>query len=179
LTNLSASPAKITLTPIKIIKTGTYKIITDSKSTFINNNGSLLILNTKTNELDLFSSPVNDAKISPDGNNVIYYGDKEIHISNISDNSNKKALLYKSSEKITDCVWLNNYYIIVASANKIMISETDYRDNINTITLPQTIIIPPEKKIEIKNSKIFFSQQDSKLYILTKDTLLASEKILP
>ena len=96
-----------------------------------------------------------------------------------------KNILYKSptssgkSEKITDCLWLNNDYIIFTAGDKITISEIDYRGNINAITLPQTIAISPDKKIDIKNPQIFFNQQSSKLYILTADTLLLSERIIP
>jgi len=179
LANLSADPLKITLTPIKTDKTGFYKIITDSKDIFVNNNGSLLYLNGKTNNLDIFYSPIKDTKISSDEKNIIYYNDNNIYISLLSDLTVPKNILYKSSEKINDCIWLNNSYIIFTAGDKIIISEIDYRGNINTITLPQTIIIPPEKTIEIKNPEIFFNQQEGKLYILTNNTLLVSEKITP
>ena len=115
-----------------------------------------------------------DAKISSDGKNIIYYNDNNIYISSIPETSvaQKNILLYESSEKINNCVWLNNNYIIFTAGlpgqgNKIIISEIDYRGNINTVTLPQTA------------DKIFFNQQEGKLYILTNDVLLVSEKIIP
>jgi WD40 repeat protein len=175
----AAEPAKIILTPLKIVKTGSYKIISDSKNIFINNNGNLLFLNTKTNELDDFAGQVKDAKISPDDKNIVYFSGKNLYIFLLSKESDEKVLLYKSPEEITDCIWLNNDYIIVSSANKIIISEIDYRGNINAVTLPATIIVSPDKKIEIKNPQIFFNRQDAKLYILTGNTLLLSEKIIP
>jgi len=213
LANLTTNPIKIILTPIKIIKTGFYKIITDNNDVFVDNNGSLLFLNTKTNALDNFYAPVKDAKISPDGKNIIYYNDNNIYISPISNEPEVKNVLYKSpayaeasegkSEKINNCLWLNNNYIIFTAGDKIIISEIDYRGNINAVTLPTTITIPSSQKtdvqsisgdktntqqslaeqdgtvVKIKSPEIFFNQQDGKLYILTNETLLLSEKITP
>ena len=165
---IQSNATKLVLKSLKIDKNGSYKIISDSQNIFLNNNGELLLLNTKTNSLDNFYTQVKDAKISPDGKNIVYFNDKEIRISLLSKQpETKKTLLYKSSENITDFVWLNNDYIIFVSGDKIIISEIDYRGNINAITLPQ------------KTDKIFFNQQDNKLYILTGGTLLASEKLTP
>lgn len=160
-------------------KAGFYKIIADDNDIFVNDNGSLLFLNAKTNNLDNFYAPVKDAKISPDGKNIIYYNDNNIYISLLSALTAQNNVLYKSSEKISDCLWLNNNYIVFAAGDKIIISEIDYRGNINAVTLPQTIVISPDKKIEIKKPEIFFNQQDGKLYIQTNNTLLVSEKIIP
>ena len=166
-TTPSQKPLKLALTPLKINKNGSYKIISNSQNIFINNNDSLLLLNTKTNNLDNFYSPVTDAKISPDGKNIVYYNDSNIYISLLSDTPVKNTNLYKSSEKIGGCLWFNNDYIIFTAGDKIIISEIDYRGNINTITLPQT------------GKSIFFNQSTGKLYILTQNTLLSSEKITP
>lgn len=224
LTNITTTtkikPTKLTLTPLKINKKDSYKIVSGSQNIFLIDNNNLLFLNTKTNNLDNFYNPVENAKISPDGNNIIYYNDNNIYISPISAPSTAPNLLYKSpayaeasagkSEKITDCLWLNNNYIIFVTGPaspsqggyKIIISETDYRGEINSITFPSTITIPLSKKIEapsptpnaiktqqpsealsaivnFKNPQIFFNQQDGKLYILTNGTLLLSEKLIP
>jgi len=164
--NPSLDPVKITLTPIKIRSTADYKIILDNKNIFLVANENLLVLDSNTNDLENFYAPAKDAKISPDGQNIIYYDNNNVYISPILDAS-KKELLYKSSEKITDCLWLNNYYIAVATSEKIIISEIDLRDEINIITINQ------------KTEKIFFDNQTSKLYVLTGKTILSSEKLLP
>lgn len=187
ITNLSSEPIKLTLTPIKISSKGVYKIIAGPngypKNIFLNNNTSLMFFDSAKNDLINFYSPIKNAVISPDGKNIIYYDDKNIYISPTAMPTASKDILYKSSEKISDCQWLNNYYIIFTASlpgqeNKITISETDYRGNINSVTLPQKITIL-EKTIEIKNPQIFFNQQDNKLYILTNNTLLSSEKLIP
>lgn len=180
--NLTATPVKLILTPIKtpinrgsstavgIIKSGVYKIIANNNFIFVNNNGSLLVLNTKTNTLDNFYSPVLNTIISPTGENLIYYNDKNIYISPLPvETTPENILLYKSSEKITNCLWLNNYYIIFTAGDKIIISETDYRGNINIITLPQTY----------QNPQIYFDMQTAKLYVQSGNNLLVSEKLIP
>ena len=169
---------KLTIAPLKIDRAGVYKIISDDKNIFVNNNGSLLFLNPKTGILDNFYSQVKDAKISPDGKNIVYFTNNELLISALSEGPGKAIKLYSSAEEITDFVWLNKDYIIVASVNKIIISEIDYRGNINTVALPQIITIS-DKTIETKNPQISFNQQSGKLYILTGGNLLLSEKIIP
>lgn len=161
------NPIKLTLIAIKIIKNGSYKITADGQSVFVNSNANLLILNRKTNSLDGFYNAAKDAKISPDGKNIVYFTDKEIYISAIPNLTDENTLLYESDDKISDCLWLNNDYIFIVSGDKVIISEIDYRGNINSITLSQTA------------DKIFFSRTDSKLYVLTQDTLLVSEKLTP
>ncbi len=165
------SPVKLTLKPLKIEGKKIYKITVPEgypgQNIFVNNNGSLLSFNSQTNNLDNFAESVKDAKISPDGKNIVYFTNQEIYISLLSDESNKKTLLYKSADQINDFVWLNDDYVIFNTGGKIIISEIDYRSNINMVTLPQTA------------DKIFFNRQDNKLYILTGGTLLASEKLTP
>lgn len=185
--DLTTDPAKITLTAIKINTAGSYKILTYNNDIFVIANGSLLFLDGKTSTLDSFYAPINDAKISPDGKNIIYYDNNSIYISPTSNDPLVKNVLYKSQDRISNCLWLNDSYIIFTSGpasssqggNKITISEIDYRGNINSVTLPQTITLSPDEKISLKNPQIFFNQQEGKLYILTGNTLLISEKIIP
>lgn len=184
---VNANPIKITLTPLKMTKTDAYKIIVDNKNIFLKNNGNLLIFNDRTNNLDNFYKNIKDIKISPDGKNIIYYDDHNIYMSLIPSPAPKdapaenveKIILHKSNDIINDCLWINNDYIIFTAGDNIIISEIDIRGNINTIILPQTIVIAPEKKIEIKKPQIIFGQQEEKLYILINDTLLISEKLIP
>ena len=148
-----------------------------------------MLLNPKTNALDNFYSPVQDATIaqSQDGANIVYYNDNNIYISLIPSNGSPilpKHSLYKSNEKITNCIWLNSSYIIFTIGNpekngagKIIISEIDYRGKINTITLPQTITLSPTQKIDLINPQIYFEQKTGELFILTGKTLIVSEKL--
>jgi len=163
--NLKTQPIKLIETPIKIVKNSLYKIISDNNNVFINNNGYLLRLDNTANELTDFYTPIQDVKISPDGKNIIYYGEKNIHLSNLTKTPIDKTIIYKSQDKISNVVWLNNDYIIISTKNNIIISEIDYRGNINSITLSQP------------TDNIYFNQQEGKLYILINNILMSSEKI--
>lgn len=170
LSTLSAVPSRLTLSPLKIIKKGSYKIITDANNIFVNNNSSLLFFNGKTNNLDNFYSSVTDAKISPDGKNIAFFNSDKIYLHSFLDTplgTGKKFAEIFSGNKIADLQWLNNDYIIFTSGDKIIISEIDYRGNINAITLSQTA------------TSIFFNSQTGKLYALSDNSLLVSEKLTP
>ena len=60
-----------------------------------------------------------------------------------------------------------------------MISETDSRGNVNTVSLPSAIKMTNGENIRIVAPEIFWSNQDKKLYILMGDSLLLSEKLIP
>jgi hypothetical protein len=167
------NPQRLTSKALKINKKGVYKIIFDSKNIFLNNNGELLFFNAKTNDFEVFSNSVKDAKISPDGKNIIYFAGSQIYIAKISTETQEKTLLYNSENNISDLVWLNNDYIIFTSGGpekKIIISEIDYRGNVNAYTIAKNISSP---------AKILFNQAEGKLYVLSGQALLLSEKITP
>jgi len=179
LTDVRTITTKINLTAIKISKTGSYKIISDNNDIFLIADGDLLYFNAKTSELENFYNSVKNANISPDGKNIVYYDANNIYISPISATPFIKNTLYKSSDIITNCLWVNSSYIVLTAGSKIIISETDYRGNINYVTLPQIIETAKGEKIDITNPQIYFNQQSGKLYILSNNTLLLSEKITP
>ena len=68
--------------------------------------------------------------------------------------------------------------MIAGTENNIFIFEIDARGNVNTIMLPKTIILD-NNNIDIESPKIFFNQQDKKLYLLTAGKLIVSEKLTP
>ena len=168
-TVVQKNAAKITTSAIKINKKGLYKIVSGGQNMFVVADGSLLKLNTQTNILEKFADSAKDAKISSDNKNIIYYNDNDIYIASLEDATIPHFKLNSSANKIGNCIWLNNDYIIFTAGNKIVISEIDYRDNINKITLPDSLnLVSPE---------ISFNQQEGKFYILSQKILLASEKI--
>jgi hypothetical protein len=125
------------------------------------------------NEIQVFESfynPVKNIKISPDGQKILFYNDNEIIYSYLNSKDSEKIFLNRFSEKIGDCFWLNNDYLIFNLGEKIVISEIDNRDNLNMVNLSQTLLL---------TDKIYLNQQEKKLYILTKDDLLISEKLIP
>jgi hypothetical protein len=178
---------KLTKTAIKTntSKTAKYKIIIDNKNTFLNNNSELLLLNTKTQNLEKFAEDVKDAKISPDGKYIVYFTPNEVFMTSLSQNPEdplsqaKNVSLYKSNTNINDLFWLNDSYIIFTTGNNIIISEIDYRGNINSVTLPDSAKLTDSTTIAIASPKIIYKSEENKLYISTAKSVLTLDKVMP
>jgi len=178
---------KLSSLPLKIDKKNSYKIENIFENIFLFKNNELLLLSQKTKEFQNFHSPVKDIVISPDNQKILFYNDYEILFSFIWQLQNsenpEKIFLNRFSEKIDNCLWLNNNYIVFTINGKIKISETDNKNNLNIITLPEKLNLSDGTTIDFankeENPEIHFNQQEKKLYVLTKDTLLSSEKITP
>ncbi len=163
---------KITLSNFPVSAQKTYEILFISGTTFLKEDNALFKLNQNTQTLENFSVPATNYKIltSPDGKNFVYWSDKDIYLYSSGDSPEQTTKTFTkifSGSQITNCQWLNNEYIILTSGDKIIISEIDYRGNINSVTLAQ------------KADQTYFNPQDGKLYILTQNALLASEKLVP
>ncbi|MEK7541170.1 MAG: PEGA domain-containing protein [Patescibacteria group bacterium] len=161
---------ELSQTPLKINKNSSYKFTIISQNIFLKENNNLLLFNQKTKTFETFYGLIKDLKISPDGQKILYYNDNEILYSYLNSDNPEKIFLNRFSEKIRDAFWLNDNYLIFGLGDKIVISEIDNRDSINMITLSQALSL---------TDKIFFNQEDKKLYILTQDALLVSEKLIP
>ena len=125
-----------------------------------------IIANTTVATAKIIKSPLTGYKVltSGDNQNSIYWNNNEIYLYPAT--TLKLEKLYSGSQ-IANVQWLNNSNIIFTDADKIIISEIDYRGNINIVTLPQT------------GSSTFFDQANGKLYVLSGNSLLVSEKITP
>jgi hypothetical protein len=75
--------------------------------------------------------------------------------------------LNRFSEKIEKLNWINEDYLIFLSQNKIKISETDKRDNINVYDLAD--FSGENFSFDFKNKKIYFQRGNS---IFESDPLL-------
>lgn len=154
------------------------KILITSGQIFVDYNGNLSLLDQNNKILESISENVTEMKISPDGKKLLHYSDSNISYYDIPTAKNE-VLFSDNAGKITDCFWVNNDYIILSSGDRVIISEIDYRGNINIVTLPATIDIGGGEIINVKSPQIFFNRQDNKLYILTEKILLVSEKLTP
>lgn len=164
---------QLTQTSIKVNKKNTHTMYVLNKDIFLKENSVLMKFSIATKSFEVFSSPVTNIKLSPDGKKIAFYSDYQIFLSYLDLNTidpplpGNKALLNDFTEKITDAYWLNDDYIVVGLPNKIVITEIDVRGNVNSIELPQTF------------SLISFNQQDKKLYILNEKNTLVSERLVP
>lgn len=168
----------LTTKNIKIVATQSYKIFMLSGRTFLQANNSLFSFNQDSKLLEDVTPPETNYIIlaSPDSKNLIFWNSAKIYLYSFTD---KKYNEIFSGGQINICQWMNNDYIVFTVGNKITISEIDYRGDINAVTLQETPLVSLNKKIQMKNPVIFFNRQDGKLYVLTDNTLLASEKIIP
>jgi hypothetical protein len=149
-------------------------------------NNKLLLLNSQTKIFEEFLNNINEFKTSPDNQNIFFItNDNEVLLnhSNYTYNESQtqipqSILLNKFYEKISDCFWLNNNYLILKADNKIKISEIDNRQNINIIDLPNKFL-SEGKLYPIENPQIYFNSQNKQLYILTNKSLASSDRLLP
>ena len=168
---------KLTLAELEVNPESSYSIIILNQQTFVKGNNTLWILNQKEKIFENFYGPVNDIKLSPNGQKLLYYNNHEILFSNINQ-INEKTFLNRFSGKIKDAFWLGDDYIIFSLDDSIIISETDIRGNINAMTLPNEISVG-EKIIRVKDPKIYLEQETKRLYILTEENLILSERLIP
>ena len=162
--------------PINIQKK--YAITSINGNTYLQESSSLFKFNQTKKIFDGVIIPLTNYKIiiSPDNKNLIYWNSGKIYLYSFADE--KFTQLYSGSQ-INNLQWINNDYIIFTDGNKIIISEIDYRGNINTVTFPSTLKIGNNTTSNIISPQTFFDPQDGKLYILTQNTLLSSDKITP
>jgi len=161
-----------------------YTIETISGKIFLTSNNSLYLYDFTTKTLESFKNKISDYKLlqSPDGKNMVYYNGSDIYLYaferseyNKTGENNIKLFSANSGETISNCFWLNNDYIIFESGNRIIISEIDYRGNINAVEIPKNY----EASADSKSPSVFFNSQDSKLYLLSGNVLYSTEKLLP
>ncbi|OGZ63948.1 MAG: hypothetical protein A2812_02065 [Candidatus Staskawiczbacteria bacterium RIFCSPHIGHO2_01_FULL_36_16] len=167
---------KITTEKAVLNPNNNYKLIAESGKTFLKENSSLYILNTDTKAFEDFLSPITNYEIlsAPDNKNLLLANDSEIYLYSFEDELYEKIFL---GSQIKDCRWLNNDYIIFTADGKIKISEIDYRGNINIISLPDSLALSAGNIIKNNPSQMIFNQSDGKIYILTENQLISSEKI--
>ena len=171
---------KITEEKIVVNPAENYEIIDSFEKTFLKKNNALLLLDNESKNFKDFNAPIDNYNLlfSPDGKNMVYFNNSEIYLYSFSETSEKKNVklfFANSQETISKCFWVNNDYIIFESGNKIIISEIDYRGNINAVEVSQNY----EKSADSKNPKIYYNGRDTKIYILNGNSLFSSEKITP
>jgi len=143
--------------------------VTEAKNiVLIPKNSDFTLFNQKTEEISEIISAIAMTATSSDEKRVIERSnDYEIWISFLEEK--EKIFLTRFSEKIGNVFWLTDYYLIFSVGNKIKVAEIDNRDRINMIDLTDRFEKP----------KVFWSQKDKKLYILSEAGVYVSENLLP
>jgi hypothetical protein len=145
--------------------------VLENASTSQKINGELYYLNKSgylfKDKEKLIDLPFGNFKISPEAKKIVLINDYEIWVLFIE--SSEKRFLTRFSKKIGEIFWYNSDYLLFRIGNEIKITEIDNRDRLNIVNLADFK----------ETQKIFFNQNDKKLYILNKDNFLVSEKLLP
>lgn len=160
-----------------------YKIREIAGNIFLTKTSSILEYNQETKTFEKFCSVLDNPTFlqSPDSKNMIYFDSKNIYLYAFeqsdyikTNQNNVKLFSANTGETISDCYWLNNDYIIFESGNRIIISEIDFRGNINQIEIEKSW----PANADSKNPKLIFDSQNNRIYILTDNKLYTSEKLL-
>jgi len=164
---------KLNIVPFSLKKETLYEIIISASKIFIKEDNALYIFDENQKSFKKFFEPIKDLKPSPDFKKIVYFNDYEICVLFLErqyDQPTKEAgeqlFITRFSEKINDIFWYTDYYLIFNLGDKIKVMEIDERDKINIYDLA-----------EFKEPKIFWNNK--KLYILSEESLYASENLTP
>jgi hypothetical protein len=171
---------KITALSFPIEEEKKYDLNVFKDSIFLNEKDKLYLFNPEKKEFQVFFENFKGLKISPGKEKMIYFSSHEIwlfFLENASHPYNKekgdRILLARLSENINQIFWLNQNYFIFSTDENIKISETDYRDRLNIINFIDKENLPENKNL----SKIFWNSFDKRIYLLSGNSLLRSEKL--
>ena len=135
---------------------------------------NLYLFSTESKSFELFFERINGLEISPEKRKMAFFSDSEVWVLFLKDEGIKKAgdklFISRLSERIDNVVWLNSDYLIFNSGNNLKIAELDDRDRIQVWDINTS----PNFDTEMK---IYFNQDNKKLYILNKGSLFISQKI--
>jgi len=169
------SLSKINENPFPIFKETKYELNVFNDYFFLKENKSLYLFEKDSETFKNLFDNVNEMKVSPSSKNLAIINGSELWILALEKNIGQprreveeKIFLTRFSEKIDNLFWLNENYLIFTFKDKIKIAEIDNRDKVNIIDFN-----------EFPNSKIFWDQNNKKLYVLAENKLYLLENLLP
>jgi len=135
---------------------------------------NLYLFSSESKSFESLSEKINGLEVSPDKRKMAFFSNSEIWILFLKDERLRKAgdrlFISRLSERIDNTLWLNSDYLFFNSGNNLKIAELDDRDRIQVWDINTS----PNFNAEIK---IYFNQNNKKLYILNKGSLFISEKL--
>jgi hypothetical protein len=177
---------KINEMAFKIKDKANYQLEIFGNFIFLKENETLFLFNQDSNSFEKFFEPIKSLKISPDSKKLVYFSDYEIWLLFLEDSFDQpwkkvkeKVFLTRFSEKIEDLFWYTAHYLIFNTDSKTKIVEIDDRDGINIYDLSPNLFTGSEELVEFKELKMFFNENDKKVYLLSEGKFLTSEKLLP
>ena len=178
---------QLSFSPFPIKKEVDYQLLVNFPKILLKEDDNLYFFDQALENFKKLSAPANSFSFSPDLKKIVYFNNYEIWILFLEekfDQPQKKVgeeiFLTRFSEKIGEVFWLTSHYLIFNAGNKIKIAEIDDRDKINIIDLSPHQISGSEELVEFKDPKIFWNQNNKKLYLFSEKNLYTSgERLAP
>ena len=172
--NLFKNGIKISEKPFLPKNDAEYQLMIFADQVFLKENEALFYFDLESKSFQKISEATKDLRFSPDSKKVAYFSNHEIWVFFLSEEAGppkkaagEKIFIARFSEKIDTLSWVNNYYLIFYSGNKIKIAEIDNRDKINIIDIA-----------EFEDPKIFFNQTTKRIYILGNGNFYQSDILI-
>jgi len=161
--------------PFPVKKEEEYKLEIFGDWIFLKEGGKFFYFNRESDIFEKVQEGVLDYKVSKDDGKLAIFSNAEIWVFFLKDKitppikqRGEKIFITRFSEKIGDLFWLNSDYLIFSVGNKIKVCEIDDRDKMNIYDLE-----------EFEKPKIFFSESEKSLYILSKDGIFLLSLPMP
>lgn len=159
----------LNLKPVVIDPKIEYKIIAgNSSKIFLQKSNALFFLEPGSKSFKEMPGSIKSFKFSSNFKKLAYWNNYEIRILFLNEKIEKSLFLTRFSKKIGNIFWYTPDYLIFNAEGKIKIAEIDDRDGINITDLAK-----------FEKPKIFWNDIYKKLYILSNENFLISEKLLP
>lgn len=165
-TNLEISSFK-KIFDIPLFKSGQSIAIINDDTLAVNKN--LYLFNPQAQIFDKIADNVEEALFSADNRKLLWRNKNEIGIiwlepefGQPSRDKYEAGVITKTAQDISQAIWYSktNQHIIFVVGDEIKITELDGRDRRNTMDV-----------FTIKNPKIFFNEENERLYILSEEKL--------
>lgn len=175
-TNLSLGPRdKLNMLPLSLKAETEYKIDASNYNIILKESNILYTFDKDKKIFEKIFEPVTNFEFSPGSTKMAYFNNNEIWILFLIKKyeqpqklAGEQLFLIRLSEKIDEVFWYTDHYLIFKAGGKIKIAEIDDRDLINIVELA-----------EFKTPKIFWNQNNKKLFVISDGNFYVSKKIVP
>jgi len=178
---------QLSFSPFPIKKEENLQLLVNFPKILLKEDDNLYFFDQALENFKKLSAPANSFSFSPDLKKIVYFNNYEIWILFLEEKFDQpqrkvgeEIFLTRFSEKIGEVFWLTSHYLVFNAGNKLKIAEIDDRDRINIVDLSPHQISGSEGLVEFKDPKIFWNQNNKKLYLFSEKNLYTSrERLAP
>jgi len=156
--------------PISLQGKKEFTIDDSARGIFLNLEKTLFRIASDEKQFLKLAENTSNLIVSPSGEKLLYLSNQEVWLfEKIKETKEEKATFLTKLPTIPNVLlWLNDNYFLFDDNESINVADIDWRDNINILNLKS-----------FKEHKVSYNANNKKLYVLSKDLLYVSEKILP